>query len=649
MQKIISIQATTLPDAWFQLVYNALEHGRDFRIDEGSFAGCTRKEFDFVVVHILRPWERDVDGFPLIPEIPESMNIPAPVTKEYLVDYAPYLLSGELAEGESYTYGQRLNKEPVDAIESSYFVTGKGIYKPYQGCPMLENIAFDEEKFLDQVSLACWTYKNHGHRNNQMCLQVAKPKDMLLLDPPCVHGDMKILTKKGYKKAKNIKEGEYVLTHKGNWKKISKTYQRLYNGKLRKLKMKGMDNELLITPEHPVYVKKIEQCIYENKLTCKETCKRQYTLEKNGRKCTNKLYNYYNDEWIESKDLKENHFVKIPILKEEKLQGAVFENEKLNDDFLYDSWTKDLFWIYGLWLAEGDYSNGIRFNLGNHKKGIEAKNRLIECCNSSLGYKNGKIDESSKSSIRIPFYSKALENEFRELFGMGALNKKIPFEFLRERNYLLESLLDGYTAGDGYYRERGNSKTNSLSTSSENLKLAFVLILLKLGYIPSVTKNYPKDSEINERKISANGYNYIITWTEDKKRESKSYIKNNKFFFNPIILNEETEIYFNGNVYNFEVEDDNSYIAENFTVHNCLRHIDTRIQDGKLHFSNVYFRSWDLWSGLPANLAGISMLQEHMANEIGVEQGEMICTSKGLHLYDYQVPFASMRCMVDEC
>ena len=41
------------------------------------------------------------------------------------------------------------------------------------------------------------------------------------------------------------------------------------------------------------------------------------------------------------------------------------------------------------------------------------------------------------------------------------------------------------------------------------------------------------------------------------------------------------------------------------------------------------------------------MLQEHMANEIGVEQGEMICTSKGLHLYDYAVPFAEMRCMVD--
>jgi len=76
----------------------------------------------------------------------------------------------------------------------------------------------------------------------------------------------------------------------------------------------------------------------------------------------------------------------------------------------------------------------------------------------------------------------------------------------------------------------------------------------------------------------------------------------------------------------------------------CLRHIDTRIQDGKLHFF-IYFRSWDLWGGYPSNLAGLSMLQEHMASEIGVEPGEFICSSKGLHLYDYVVDFAKIRCM----
>jgi len=66
----------------------------------------------------------------------------------------------------------------------------------------------------------------------------------------------------------------------------------------------------------------------------------------------------------------------------------------------------------------------------------------------------------------------------------------------------------------------------------------------------------------------------------------------------------------------------------------CLRGIDTRIRDDKLHFM-VYFRSWDLWAGFPSNLAAIQLLKEYMASEIGVDDGELIAMSKGLHLYEY--------------
>ncbi len=76
----------------------------------------------------------------------------------------------------------------------------------------------------------------------------------------------------------------------------------------------------------------------------------------------------------------------------------------------------------------------------------------------------------------------------------------------------------------------------------------------------------------------------------------------------------------------------------------CLRGIDTRIRYGKLHFM-VYFRSWDLWGGFPANLGAIQMLKEYMAEEIGVEDGEIIAASKGLHLYDYIWELAKLRTM----
>ncbi|MFC1865939.1 thymidylate synthase [Chloroflexota bacterium] len=66
----------------------------------------------------------------------------------------------------------------------------------------------------------------------------------------------------------------------------------------------------------------------------------------------------------------------------------------------------------------------------------------------------------------------------------------------------------------------------------------------------------------------------------------------------------------------------------------CLRGIDTRVRYGKLHFIS-YFRSWDLWAGFPSNLAAIQLLKEYMASEIGVEDGELIAMSKGMHLYEY--------------
>ena len=78
----------------------------------------------------------------------------------------------------------------------------------------------------------------------------------------------------------------------------------------------------------------------------------------------------------------------------------------------------------------------------------------------------------------------------------------------------------------------------------------------------------------------------------------------------------------------------------------CLRQIDTRIypDEKKLHFI-VYFRSWDLWGGFPSNLAGIQLLKEYMADEIGsgVQPGETIAVSKGLHLYDMYFEVANLR------
>jgi thymidylate synthase len=75
----------------------------------------------------------------------------------------------------------------------------------------------------------------------------------------------------------------------------------------------------------------------------------------------------------------------------------------------------------------------------------------------------------------------------------------------------------------------------------------------------------------------------------------------------------------------------------------CLRLVDFRLDsENRLHMI-VYFRSWDLWGGLPANLAGLQLVKAVLAAEVGAEDGTIVASSKGLHLYDHAYEVAARR------
>jgi thymidylate synthase len=73
----------------------------------------------------------------------------------------------------------------------------------------------------------------------------------------------------------------------------------------------------------------------------------------------------------------------------------------------------------------------------------------------------------------------------------------------------------------------------------------------------------------------------------------------------------------------------------------CLSLIDTEIYNNQLHLT-CYFRSWDAYAGLPANIAGIQIFNEALASEInrrgnlGIKTGKLIFHSKNCHIYERQ-------------
>jgi thymidylate synthase len=73
----------------------------------------------------------------------------------------------------------------------------------------------------------------------------------------------------------------------------------------------------------------------------------------------------------------------------------------------------------------------------------------------------------------------------------------------------------------------------------------------------------------------------------------------------------------------------------------CLSLIDTEILEGKMHLT-CYFRSWDAYAGLPANIAGLQLFNEAFVKEINsrgnlsLETGKLIFHSKNCHIYQRQ-------------
>ena len=144
MLKPVHIDAVNLPDAWFQIIYHILDYGNKYIVDQGSFVGESRYEYDFLSCYIKHTYKEPWNT--MLPDIPAHLNIPNPVENGYIEQYLPYIMTEHIEPEEEYTYGSRLTKQ-INPI-----------------CELLYNTP----------------------NTNQAILQVAESDDYLLDDPPCL-------------------------------------------------------------------------------------------------------------------------------------------------------------------------------------------------------------------------------------------------------------------------------------------------------------------------------------------------------------------------------------------------------------------------------------------------------------------------------
>ena len=141
---LTTITATDIPDAWFQCVRKLFEVGYKYTVERGSYVGQTRLQFDHISIFIKLPYAEPYDR--MLPQIPPLLYMPNPVDDGYIEQYMPYLMTDHIEPGEDYTYGSRI------AEQIEYWI------------PVLQK----------------------SPNTNQAVLQVARPEDRKLVDPPCL-------------------------------------------------------------------------------------------------------------------------------------------------------------------------------------------------------------------------------------------------------------------------------------------------------------------------------------------------------------------------------------------------------------------------------------------------------------------------------
>jgi intein/homing endonuclease len=354
--------------------------------------------------------------------------------------------------------------------------------------------------------------------------------DLLTGGTPCVLPGTLITTQRGLIPIEEVLVGDKVLTHKNRWRNVLKTMNQMSNH-YYEVKIQGSPS-IQITEEHPFYCKKMVRVWNKDDRTNKRVLS--------------------NPEWINTKDLRQDDFVGF---------GTFSDKYTSNEKNLTD---KEC-WLLGRYVADGYIGNNKRKgrkNSFNHK--------VIFCIGKS---KQEEFLEKSKDSYNFCIsnertsYKNILINErFMNLCkecGCGAKNKKVPFFILNLPKSKLKLFFDGYMSGDGCYTNNYFSATSISKVLIYQLG-QIVHRLYQTPYNISYCKR-PKTTVIEGRTVNQND-TWSLHFNKEKHKQDNGIFEDRNMWGRFVSKDRvEGDI----RVYNLEIEEDNSYVANNLILHNC--------------------------------------------------------------------------------
>ncbi|MCM1223291.1 MAG: DNA cytosine methyltransferase [Lachnospiraceae bacterium] len=234
-----------------------------------------------------------------------------------------------------------------------------------------------------------------------------EPVDVITGGSPCFPAGTLILTDKGYIPIESVKIGDVVLTHKGNWKKVT----AVGNRKAETYYLKG-NITIETTENHPIYSADIKWKGFHN-----PNGKRSRKKELSDIGKWTPAINMGGKQWATPAASNE-----LPIPTVHKIDINQKDMPVMNAEFWY---------FVGRWLGDGWVRDGFRADKPNGAgHGIiflcDSYDKLSELEATVSKVSNHYSTSKEKTVVKVKFCSQLLCKWLTENFGKGAINKTIP-------------------------------------------------------------------------------------------------------------------------------------------------------------------------------------------------------------------------------
>jgi intein/homing endonuclease len=367
----------------------------------------------------------------------------------------------------------------------------------------------------------------------------------------CLKPGTLIKTKNGYVPIEEIKVGDMVLTHLGNYKPVTNICIKDFDGDMYRMKFAGQ-LELELTYNHPIYTASLDQRSHNYKSVNRKFDDRKWLLPG---EINDKFNQISIIDKIEESDYKSVYYT--DLFNKHKFCSE--SNIKVKEIFFDDGFAKFL----GLFLADG---NCYKVNKTSYRLSIAFNRNDIFLINFIKDY---------LSSYDINFHDRHTKGNAYEI----SFNNKTFFELMdlcynknRDKilpNYAnllggrLSHTLDFWLKGDGWL-SNGKSirKSKSIGCSiSKQLALSMRDLAFSLGKYAIIER------KLRKRYKKKTKDQYWVSIYDTTPNKSCLYRFNELEYGSKIRKIEKYN--YKGTTYNLEVEDDNSYIANGIVVHNC--------------------------------------------------------------------------------